>query len=166
MSKNGQDVKNKKPIYKQWWFWLVIIAVLAIIGSTSNKDSNNTAQTDNNDTTNQPPKVIEPEPEFEPLMLSGTGINVTKSFEIYKGKYNVKYEFSNNMSSFGTNSGTNFISDIKCDNSSIGIFSLTNLIDKTGSGTKVLDVSSKDTCYFEVETASSKANWTFTIEKR
>jgi hypothetical protein len=168
MSKETQNNIDKveKPVYKKWWFWLLIVLGLIIIGSLASGGENGNT---NNDTSNstEPPKVIEPEPAFEPLTLTGKGINVTKSFEISKGKYDIGYKFSNNLSEFGTGRGTNFISDIVCDNSSTGIFSLTNLIEKAGDGTKIIEITSAtDTCYFEVEDASSKASWTFTVTKR
>ena len=35
--------KNKKPIFKRWWFWLVIIVAIAAIAGNSKKGSKDTS---------------------------------------------------------------------------------------------------------------------------
>ena len=41
--------KNKKPIYKKWWFWVILVVLIGTIGNAG-KDSNATLP---NDTTTQ-----------------------------------------------------------------------------------------------------------------
>lgn len=38
--------KEKKPIYKKWWFWLIVIVIIGAIGSTT--ETNNTVETSSN----------------------------------------------------------------------------------------------------------------------
>jgi hypothetical protein len=165
--------KKEIGLVSKWWFWLLVaIAIWTTIGiatSSGNQDNSNNSNNSSSvvDNTNSPatssPQPTEP--DFSPLELSGKGINVTKSFGLPRGKYEIAYKFSNNISAFSGN-GTNFISDIVCDESSIGLFSLTNLIDKSGEGTKIIEIPNNDSCYFEVEEASKSAKWTFTVKKR
>lgn len=44
--------KNKKTIFKKWWFWVIVVALLATIGSFGN-DSDNENTTNNNTSVNQ-----------------------------------------------------------------------------------------------------------------
>ena len=38
--------KEKKPIYKKWWFWVIIIVIIGAIGSIT--ETNNTIETSSN----------------------------------------------------------------------------------------------------------------------
>ena len=33
--------KNKKPLYKKWWFWIIVLFVIIAIGSTNDNDKTN-----------------------------------------------------------------------------------------------------------------------------
>lgn len=47
--------KEKKQIYKKWWFWLIVILVIFVIGSganTNNTSNNNVANNSNINETN------------------------------------------------------------------------------------------------------------------
>lgn len=80
--------KNKKPIYKKWWFWVIIVIIAAaVIGSagssgssgSSNSDSGNTnpstggAQTDTTDSGETG--------QDEPEQITYTHYNVTELFD-------------------------------------------------------------------------------------
>lgn len=54
--------KNKKPIFKQWWFWVIItIVFVAIISSGNNTDNeNNTNNINSNETINNNPNSVNP----------------------------------------------------------------------------------------------------------
>ena len=46
--------KEKKQIYKKWWFWLIIILLIFIIGSGANTNNNtSTNNVTNNDSINE-----------------------------------------------------------------------------------------------------------------
>lgn len=78
--------KNKKPIYKRWWFiLLVVLIVLSIIGSLGGADTD--APTD------APSKVEEKEPEIEYTeytvnkLIGDLEKNAAKAQDKYEGKY-------------------------------------------------------------------------------
>lgn len=78
--------KNKKPIYKRWWFvLLVILFVLNIIGGLGGADTDTPTDT--------PSKVEEKEPEIEYTaytvnkLISDLEKNAAKAQDKYEGKY-------------------------------------------------------------------------------
>ena len=78
--------KNKKPIYKRWWFiLLVVLIVLSIIGGLGGADTDTPADT--------PAKVEEKEPEIEYTeytvnkLISDLEKNAAKAQDKYEGKY-------------------------------------------------------------------------------
>ena len=34
--------KNKKPIYRRWWFWVLVVLVIAAVGSAMGSEDNGT----------------------------------------------------------------------------------------------------------------------------
>lgn len=59
--------KQKKPIFKRWWFWVIVVVVVGAIGSSMGDDGN-TQKVVENDTPNQVGDAVEPvdsEPETE-----------------------------------------------------------------------------------------------------
>ena len=78
--------KNKKPIYKRWWFiLLVVLIVLSIIGGLGGTDTDTPTDT--------PAKVEEKEPEIEYTeytvnkLISDLEKNAAKAQDKYEGKY-------------------------------------------------------------------------------
>ena len=78
--------KNKKPIYKRWWFiLLVVLIVLSIIGGLGGTDTDTPTDT--------PSKVEEKEPEIEYTeytvnkLISDLEKNAAKAQDKYEGKY-------------------------------------------------------------------------------
>lgn len=82
--------KNKKPIYKKWWFYVIILVVLVAIGSASQSGSESgsgtksdstaaTASTVEND--NTPAETATPSAEPTPEPVSYTSYNVTELFD-------------------------------------------------------------------------------------
>ena len=37
--------KNKKPIYRRWWFWVLVVLVIAAVGSAMGSEDNGTDAT-------------------------------------------------------------------------------------------------------------------------
>lgn len=71
--------KNKKPIYKKWWFYVLIVFVLvAVVGGTGGND-NATTSTSIQGQTTQPQKTQE---TAEPITY--THYNVTELFDTLK----------------------------------------------------------------------------------
>lgn len=66
--------KNKKPIYKRWWFWAILIVFLAGIGSAGSTDS--PAASGSAGSTSTPTPVPTPD-----LPVSYTHYNVTDLFD-------------------------------------------------------------------------------------
>lgn len=81
MAKNAKacphcGAKNKKPIYKKWWFWLiVVILVVGLAGGSNGSDQEET------------PSAAEAEAESKPEteQISYTHYNVTELFDALKG---------------------------------------------------------------------------------
>ena len=78
--------KNKKPIYKRWWFiLLVVLIVLSIIGSLG--------ETDTGTPTDTPAKVEEKEPEIEYAkytvdeLIKDLNKNAASAKDKYDGQY-------------------------------------------------------------------------------
>ena len=78
--------KNKKPIYKRWWFiLLVVLIVLSIIGGLGGADTDTPTDT--------PSKVEEKEPEIEYTeytvdeLIKDLGKNAANAKDKYDGQY-------------------------------------------------------------------------------
>ena len=57
--KNSEGTKNKKPIYKRWYFWVIIVAVIGIaiggiIGAKGNEIPENESGNDNSSIVEEP----------------------------------------------------------------------------------------------------------------
>lgn len=44
----NHEEKEKKPIYKRWWFWLIIIVIVIAIATSQGTNTNTTEQTSAN----------------------------------------------------------------------------------------------------------------------
>lgn len=96
------------------------------------------------------------------LELSGKGQSSSDQFELLAGSYLVKYSFKNNLNYYGSFSdGTNFISEIKCnDGSSLPV---SNAMAGEGAGSEYLRIGTKVKCFYLVEKAASSSSWTVSI---
>lgn len=61
--------KNKKPIFKRWWFWIIVIVLLASIGNTGKRDKRKNAPSNSTNSgqsvsieMSKPAQTIAPEP--------------------------------------------------------------------------------------------------------
>ena len=92
--------KNKKPIYKRWWFiLLVVLIVLSIIGGLG--------ETDTDTPTNTPAKVEEKEPEIEYTEYTVDELikDLEKNAASAKDKYDGQYvELTGKLSSIDSDS--------------------------------------------------------------
>lgn len=112
--------KEKKPIYKRWWFWvIVIIVVIGVGGSSSNKNTDNTVQV-NAGTSGQTDNTQEPI-EYTVVdidtMEEALKNNAAAAKDTYNGKY---FEITGKLSTID--------SDLKY----ISLCSMTNDFDLTG----------------------------------
>lgn len=60
--------KQKKPIYKRWWFWIIIVFVIGVIGNAMNEEDETEAAKQVEETqevTKETEKATEPETEEE-----------------------------------------------------------------------------------------------------
>lgn len=95
--------KNKKPIFKKWWFWLIIVIVLiGIIGASGSGDDTgagtNAASSDGNSVTQA---VVETEKEQDNQLGSyQVEIKNARLTKNYEGKpvVVITYGFTNNSS--------------------------------------------------------------------
>ena len=46
--------KNKKPIYRRWWFWVLVVLVIAAVGSAMGSEDNGGTDTPQQETTGTP----------------------------------------------------------------------------------------------------------------
>lgn len=78
--------KNKKPIFKRWWFWVVVIVFLATIGNTGKRDKQknvasngrNSSQSVSNVETGKPAQTVAPEPAKAETEATQTEVPVTE----------------------------------------------------------------------------------------
>lgn len=57
--------RNKKSIFKRWWFWAIIIAVVLLVAAPSENTEDKTERTSRKSSVSTP-KVTEPTPTEEP----------------------------------------------------------------------------------------------------
>lgn len=75
--------KNKKPIYKKWWFWLlIVILVVAIAGGSSDQEGEKAPESNAPSVSTEAEKTPEAEPEPEPIAYAH--YNVTELFDTLK----------------------------------------------------------------------------------
>lgn len=65
------ETKQKKPIYKKWWFWVIALIILGAIGSAGDDTQEadkpkETQEVDSNEETTEEPTEKETEPELSP----------------------------------------------------------------------------------------------------
>lgn len=139
---------------------VLLLAFASIFAYHSIQERANTTQ-QQYDTQIQSSPAEEPiEEKREPvnISLSGSGASSTQQFELASGTYLVSFTFSNNASTYGA---TNFISKIKCADSSIT--HIANDIAASGSGSEYLSLYGNTKCTYNAESASPQAQWTATI---
>lgn len=76
--------KEKKPIYKKWWFWVLIVVIIIGIASVGGSDLNTTTQTSYTSTSSNKNEKTEYKQGEEAVLGNGV-ITVTK-VEKSKGK--------------------------------------------------------------------------------
>jgi hypothetical protein len=106
------------------------------------------------------------QPDFEPIVISGTGSYSPDEFDLPMGRYKVEWEYSGNVraDSYGSYP-QNFISSIDCSNKLL-YKPLVNDIDASGSGSTFLYNSMGDTqCFLNLTSVGSRANWEFRISR-
>lgn len=86
--------KNKKPIYKKWWFWAIIAVILiAALASGGDKDANTTSDTASTQTEEAKNAEKKAEPEIEYTAYNVTELfdalsdNALKAEKTFKGQY-------------------------------------------------------------------------------
>lgn len=142
---------------------VVFMIIMMLVGRAMQEQANTARKYEEQSQQNIQPQ--QPEEPVEPvnIQLSGTGQSSTEQFELPSGSYLVSYSFSNNLNHYGSFSdGTNFISKIICSDSYYSK-SISNTIAGSGSGSEYMNVGAGTKCFYQVESASSSANWSITI---
>ncbi len=80
--------KEKKPIYKKWWFWLIIILIIGAIGSGS---SNNTQPTSSTSTSSQSTTTDTKPIEYKKVSVDELDAALEKNAAAAKDTYNNQY---------------------------------------------------------------------------
>lgn len=108
----GAAVKQKKSIFKKWWFWLIVIIVIAIVGSASG-DSETTGETTNSgDATSATQETITYEKFDLKTMFDDLKGNAMKAEEKYQNKY---VEITGNITNFDSDGSYISIEPVNAD---------------------------------------------------
>lgn len=114
--------------------------------------------------TNQPIEQAPPKTTtvVDPINISfsGYGQSSTEQFELPRGSYLVKYEFSNNAGTYVDNG--HFGSQIECAKKILP-FSIANHLSSSGSGSKYIDIEERSKCFYVVHNSESNAKWSVNI---
>ena len=108
--------KNKKPVFKKWWFWALFVIVVIAIASSNGNNSNNTETTGGNEIKTEKNSSKISMQEFEAL---ATGITYEEAVEIIGGEgeltsqvdvggYDTKLYTWEGEGSFGANANATF----------------------------------------------------------
>jgi hypothetical protein len=108
--------------------------------------------------------LVGEQPDFEPIVISGTGNHNPDEFDLPIGSYKVEWEYSGNVMADGYGSyPQNFISSVTCSNKLV-YTSLVNDIADSGSGSTFLYNYMENTrCFLSLTSVGSRANWEFRI---
>ena len=80
--------KEKKPIYKKWWFWVIIIIVICAIGASANENTQPTSTSSTSTTS----LVAEDKPiEYTKVNVDDLDKALEKNAAAAKDTYNGKY---------------------------------------------------------------------------
>ena len=80
--------KEKKPIYKKWWFWVIIIIVICAIGASANENTQPTSTSSTSTTS----LVAEDKPiEYTKVDVDDLDKALEKNAAAAKDTYNGKY---------------------------------------------------------------------------
>lgn len=80
--------KEKKPIYKKWWFWLIVILIIGAIGSGLN---NNTQPASSSSTSSQSTNTATKTIEYKKVTVDELDDALEKNAAAAKDTYNGQY---------------------------------------------------------------------------
>lgn len=162
--RNVRARKSKSNVVSVVILTLLVCVLLAIISIAAYNSIKNQARTQQQYGEEQNDNHVVEQSKPINISQSGKGMSSTEQFEMPTGNYLISYSYANNAVYYGEhigNEGTNFISEIKC--ASGMSYPITNDISIDGKGSEYVAISEVTKCFYQVEKADSKAEWSIKI---